>query len=412
MRKKTLSMRLICRLIIAGLVTALSAGAQPPGKWDQPAAALADQIAGILGPGQARLSIRNLSTIPPNELPAIRGLLEQNLKTHGISSSGDDSANSVRITLSENARERIWVAEVIEGKDTKVAMVRVKPDRPDPTQPAAGFILRSQLIGTFDEPILAALELQHALITLQSEQIVIYSYAAEGWREQKRFTIEQKRPPPRDPRGLLTTNTGSAGFEAWLAATYCTGDPSPAGDASGWSLRCRETDDPWPILQPATSTDAPSLKAFYNASRDYFTGIVTPNLPVDLPSFYSAALLPRPEGQAALLINAIDGKVQLVDNNALRAVTGTRDWGSDFAALHSGCGSGTQILASGSGEAVGDSLRAYELPGLEAVPVSAALAMDGTVTALWSASDGKSVLAIVQTHTNQYEVDRVTALCN
>jgi hypothetical protein len=93
-------------------------------------------------------------------------------------------------------------------------------------------------------------------------------------------------------------------------------------------------------------------------------------------------------------------------------VSGARDWGSDFAALQSGCGAGTQIIASGSGEAVSDSLRAYELPALEAVPVSAALVMDGSVTAIWSAPDGKSVFAVVRNATNQYEVDRVTASCN
>jgi hypothetical protein len=38
--------------------------------------------------------------------------------------------------------------------------------------------------------------------------------------------------------------------------------------------------------------------------------------------------------------------------------------------------------------------------------------MDGTVTAMWSAPDGKSVYAVVRSAANQYEVDRVTALCN
>jgi hypothetical protein len=38
--------------------------------------------------------------------------------------------------------------------------------------------------------------------------------------------------------------------------------------------------------------------------------------------------------------------------------------------------------------------------------------MDGTVTALWTAPDGKSVLAVVRNAANEYEVDRVTALCN
>jgi hypothetical protein len=155
-----------------------------------------------------------------------------------------------------------------------------------------------------------------------------------------------------------------------------------------------------------------SLKAFYNSARNYFTGVISPGLGVDLPPFYSAVLLPRPSDGAALLVGGIDGKVQLVENDALKPVSGARDWGSDFAALHTGCGTGTQIIASGSGEAVSDSLRAYELPTLEAVPASAALPMDGTVTALWTAPDGKSVFAVVRSATDQYEVDRVTATCN
>jgi hypothetical protein len=152
--------------------------------------------------------------------------------------------------------------------------------------------------------------------------------------------------------------------------------------------------------------------AFFNSARDYFTGVVSPSVGVDLPAFYAAAQLLRSSGSGALLIGGIDGKVQLTENQAFKVVTGTRDWGSDFAVLHSGCGAGVQLIASSSGEATNDSLRAYELPALEAVPASAPLAMDGTVTALWTAPDGKSVLAVVRNAANQYEVDRVTALCN
>jgi hypothetical protein len=190
---------------------------------------------------------------------------------------------------------------------------------------------------------------------------------------------------------------------------------------SEWSVLCHESDDPWPIAigliaQTDAASGSTSLKAFNNAARDYYTGVVTPSLGVDLPPFYTAALLPRPSG-AAFLFNGIDGKVQLVENGALKPVSGARDWGSDFAAINSGCGAGTQIIASGSGEAIADSLRAYELPAQEAVPASAPLATDGTVTALWSAPDGKSIFAVVRKtagpgSADQYEVDRVTASCN
>lgn len=98
--------------------------------WEQPAAALAEQIAGILGPGQMRLTFRNLSSIPAGELPNIQRLLEQDLRAHGVTAAGDESANAVRITLSEDARQRLWVAEVVEGDQTQVVMVELAPAQP------------------------------------------------------------------------------------------------------------------------------------------------------------------------------------------------------------------------------------------------------------------------------------------
>jgi hypothetical protein len=154
------------------------------------------------------------------------------------------------------------------------------------------------------------------------------------------------------------------------------------------------------------------IKAFYNAARNYFTGVINGFPGVDLPPFYSSAQIVRSASSTPLLVGGIDGKVQILENGKLKAVSGARDWGSDFAALHTGCGAGTQIIASGSGAAPNDSLRGYELPAQEAIPISVPLAMDGAVTALAASPDGKSLIAIVRTAANQYEVDRVTANCN
>jgi hypothetical protein len=102
----------------------------------------------------------------------------------------------------------------------------------------------------------------------------------------------------------------------------------------------------------------------------------------------------------------------MVDNSALHTVAGTRDWGSDFAVVRSGCGAGTQVIVSSSGEAANDSLRAFEIPALDALPASNPLAMNGTVMALWTAQDAKSAMAVVRSAAGQYEVDRVSATCN
>jgi hypothetical protein len=421
-------------LVVAMVVLLVPAAssAPVPGPWDQPAAGLAARIADILGPGPARLTIRNLSSIPNSAIPAIRSLLVQDLEQRGVVDSGAESATAVLITLSESAHNRLWVAQVAEGDQTQVTMVRLAPDQPHPSLAAGGLLLRSELVIAVPEPVVAALPVADDLAVLEPEALVIYARGGTGWQELKRVSLEGQIPLARDPRGLLMPAASGTGFTAWLPGGRCTGSLAGAGTQASWSLACAASDDPWtvlgppsvspaltPALQPAqTGVATPvgiapaAFKAFYNVARDYFTGVVSPSLGVDLPAFYSAALIPRAAGDGALLLNGVDGTVRLAENGKLEAVAGARDWGSDLAVLRSGCGAGTQIVASGSGEAVSDSLRAYELPALEAVPASAPLATDGTVTALWSAPDFASIYAAVRTPANQYEVERVSALCN
>jgi hypothetical protein len=418
---------------IAAMVALLApAAGAAPGAWDQPTAALAGKIADILGPGQARLTLRNLSSIPNDAVPAIQRLLEQDLRGHGVTLSGAESANAVRVTLSESAHNRLWVAEVAEGAETQVTMVSLAPDEPQHAAAAGGMLLRSEVVLTEPAPVLSALETPSSLIVLEPDAILISSRMLDGWHEQKRVSLDGRMPIARDPHGLLAPARDGAdegeGFDAWLPGGHCTGHSLMVAAASTWNVECNASDDPWIFATGTTATGAlalqsqtnatipeqnpPTLKAFYNAARNYFTGVVSPGLGVDLPAFYAAAVIPRAAGDAAFLLAGNDGKVQLAEKGRLEAVSGARDWGSDLAVLHSACGAGTQVVVSSSGEAASDSLRAYELPALEAVPVSAPLTMNGTVTAVWSAPDFKSVYAAVRSPANQYEVVRVSALCN
>jgi len=415
-------------MVASGFIGLMASAAPPPSPWEKPAADLAGKIAEILGPGQAQLTIRNLSTIPNDEIPTIRRLLEQNLKTLGVLVSGSESANSVHLTLSENQRERLWVAEVIEGNESRVAMVQVGEEvaRDLPTQehivlhkesiPFAHGLSRP-LYDPLDDPVLAVLGTRNGLFVLRPDEIVDYAFGEAGWMEQKKFQIAERNPLPRDPRGMLLPTADGNGLTAFTAGAECSGSfISPENDSANpensWTVHCNASDDFWLIAQEDTTSGSTTIKAFYNAARNYFTGVISPSLGVDLPPFYTAALLPRPAEGVTMLVGGIDGKVQVLENGSLHPVSGARDWGSDFAALHSGCGSGWQIVASGSGEAASDSLRAYELPAHEVVPASAALLVNGTVTALWTAPDSKSVYAVVRSTTNEYEVDRVTASCN
>jgi hypothetical protein len=422
MREKVTRMKWLCLLAAFSSVLMAQAPIETSSQCEQPAEALAEQIAAILGPGQAHLVIRNNSQISTDEIPAIRRLLEQDLKARGIQASGAESADVIRVTLSENLRERLWVAEIVEGNETRVAMVRVEPASLQQKVSMSGITLRKEAVFTTSQPVIAALQTADNLVVIEPEEIVILAHSPDGWKEQTRVGIGQKRPLPRDPRAVVYPSPDGPGLEAWVAGMSCTGSPEPSAD---WNIHCRESDDPWFLTPPQPTQNAAAadmntqvtpLRAFYNSARDYFTGVVTPSIGADLPPFYTAILLPRSDG-GGLLLNGIDGKVLFVTGGSLKSVSGARDWGSDFALLSSGCGAGTQIVASGSGEATADSLRAYDLPALEAIPASAPLTMDGTVTALWSGPDYKSIFAVVRKpaaagQNDPYEVDRVTANCN
>lgn len=435
----------LTRIMAAGVVGILGiaiGSAQAPGAWQQPAAALASRIADLLGPGRAQFSIENLSTIPTADVSTIQKLLTDDLRARGITAAGAESGNAIRVTLSESASERLWVAEVVEGDDRQVAMVEAGAVTEPLPQSAAPLMLRRAPIFTSRSPVLALLETFNGLVVLEPEEIRIYARANGVWRELQDFPTAQVQLG-RDMHGLLRPLTGGQGFEAWLPGQYCKGVLSDDPTAGAWRVDCNKSDDPWllssgnawegsaepravapalPALFPgaqahtnsAPVSSEPALRAFYNAARNYFTGVISPSPAVEIPPFYSAAFVPRAAGGEALLIGGIDGKLELLQDGALSPVNGARDWGSDFGALHSSCGAqlGTQIVASGSGQATSDSLRAFELAGLEAVPASEPLAMDGTVMALWTAPDGKSAMAAVRTNQNQYEVDRVTASCN
>ena len=381
------------------------------GRWEKPSAALAEQISAILGPGQAQLSFKNLSSIEGDQIPFIRKLIEQDLKIRGVVVSGTESANAVRISFSESDREFVWVAEIAQGSETQVTMTRMSRQGSKPLSTSGLIVLRKQVLLTSREQILAAVQNPEGMIALEPTQIVVYSQTPQGLRESQRVSLLQDRPLARDARGILVTSSDGMHFQAEVPGVSCSGSRDAAAGSGVWNINCHSGDDPWPLLVAGAADVSGTLSAFYNPARNYFTGVLSPAAGVDLPPFYSLTTVPRATG-AALLVGGIDGKVVFAENGSVHSASGTRDWGSDFAEMRSGCGIGAQIIAAGSGQASNDSVRAYEFPASEAIPASAPLSVEGTVTALWSAPDGRSVLDVVHSQSGQYEVDRVTALCN
>ncbi len=389
----------------------------------QPIADLAKQIAAIAGPGSAALTIRNHSSLKPKEVANIRILLERDLHGYGVNISTTDSATAIRVTLSQNGDGGLWVAEVREGADLRVAIVHADIGSPTTPRSTANVTLRKVLLWRQKAPILDLLILEtrsgRCMFVLSPERLVSYKMSATGaWEQERELPIAHGQSFPRDLRGRLlpgvATGTGHL-FDAYLPGVVCAGIDSDGGLA----LSCIDSDDPWPIpLSDSALTpgaESTTLKAFYNNQRNYFTGAVAPVHDVRVPAFYAASVITRPYG-AGLLLSATDGTVLMIENGTQKRISGTRDWGSDFAGLVASCASNPQVLVSASGAVASDSVRAYEVAGVEAIPVSAALDLPGTVTALWSSPGGTSAIVVARTaepaQSTEFEAYSVSTNCN
>lgn len=412
------------RLFVAAAVLALVLPRAQAANWNQPSAALAKKIAAIAGPGPVQFTLANRSSIRPDEVSQIQALLVRDLRGLGVTPAGANRATQVRVTLSEDVRGGLWVAEVQEGTVTRVAMLPVRVEVEKAPRGRANITLRRTVVMTEPKVVLDAQVISESsgsngdaklLVVLEPKQILIYERnpdaatdenelgagaPATPWVLVQTFAVPDNAVFPRDMRGEVVAGQRHL-FDVYLPGMLC----KATGMVPEASIGCEDSDDPWPV----TATQS----AFYDPSRDYFMGVLVPGFNIQLAPFYEAAQVPRSGGDA-ILLNNVDGTVSLIENRVSLPVQGTENWGSDLAAVQSACGTGTQVVVSGSGAAeASDSLKAYEISGREAIPVSAPLEVPGTVMAIWPSQDGNGVMVMVRMRGNAgYEVWSVSASCH
>ena len=141
-RKQMIVSRRVLALVLVVWMAASLFRAEGQASREQAVADLAKQLAAIAGPGPAKLSIQNVSSLSADEVPRIRTLLEHDLSGYGVTATAADSATSIRVTLSENAAGGLWVAEVQEGTEVRVVMVPITLSATAITQAGTGMTLR------------------------------------------------------------------------------------------------------------------------------------------------------------------------------------------------------------------------------------------------------------------------------
>ncbi len=394
--------------------------------WNTAEQQLARKIVAVTGPGAVALTVENRSSLGRRESEAVQNGLRYALEQLGIRFvDAEQAAASVAISLSENPTSYVWVAQIRQGEgDTAVAMVSVpRPGGTPAVHDSMPMALRRTLLWTQDDPILDVAVLEEGatptlIVVLDPAKVSLYRWQNGKWQAEQVMEIPHSRPWPRDLRGRLIA------VKDHLLDVYLPGVSCHSAGGNLLSLNCRDSEDPWPLVAndihenfpvPGGSTAAagiPAQSAFFAPTRNFFTGVMSPGLGkgITVPSFYSAAALPR--GKYTLwLFAATDGQIHMIDGMSDRIAR--LEWGSDLAMVKTSCGVGWQVLSTTTGARSGASVRAHEIPDRDPVAASAAVDFAGKITALWTESRGDTAIAVVNdSETGSYEAFRLAVACD
>ena len=303
------------------------------------------------------LDFQNLTlitgVIPGVDWSSFRNLLQDELRKAGVETAGAVTAATppelrVRVTLSEDTRGFLFVAEVLNGVNQQITML---PWNPPPFSPAKRRIaITKKLLWTEQKPILDVLlvDSDSQMLVLSTDQVSSYRLIGDRWTSSATASLVLPRPMPRDPRGRLEAI--AEGFEVFLPVATCTG---------AWNLELKLTCAGGIANWPGTT------RTRWVADRNVLEG--------DAPSF--------------------------------------EDWGSDWASIADPCAAGKVVIAS-SPNSEHDSVRAYQIRDGQANPVSDPLPLPGPVTALWPAEAPRQATLVVRNlQTGQYEASRLAVAC-
>ena len=385
---------LVCAL--AGFVNAQPEVQSPmlPAAFD-----MVQQILATAGtPSSMSVSFRDISVLPPNLQETVQNAIFTSFRNSGVRLVAQDAALAqVEVTFSENLEGYLWIARVQQGTTTKLLMKEVARPEQHAMVRTQALTLHKTTVWTQDSPILDFYRDQQTLILLEPSQITTYVSQNGQWRPRYTLAITHSQPWPRDLRGRLQVS--GTQMTAFLPGTRCTGTlSSPA-------LECRDSDDPWQL-------DQGSLVAFFSARRNFFTGLLSgPSAGASVLPFFSAAALQAGDTRQWLFAGT-DGRTRLYQDELSAPAAIFTAWGSNIAAIHSGCGSGWQLLAGSPSDSVRpDSVQAIEITGREAQPASSSVELAGALESLVTSGRNSELVNGVLHSSEKYEAFTLTVGC-
>ena len=369
------------------------------------AAAANDLVQEILSrsgsPRTMAVSFQNVSQMAPDLQELAQSSIFADLRNAGVRIVQPEAALAeLTVVFSEDWQSDVWIAIIRQGPSRRLVLKKVPRTERTMTPRSPVLILRANSVWQQDEPILDFYFDNHNLVVLEPTEVALYTEDSGQWRQRSTLAVNHGQVWPRDLRGRLYVSNGQ--MTVSLPGTLCSGSVSPP------SLDCHASDDPWQL-------ERGQLVAFYSARRNFFNGILAgPNAGASVIPFFSAATWPTGD-QREWLFAGTDGRARLYQRDLAAPAQVFSGWGSNLAVIHSGCGSGWQVVASGPNDSIHpDTLQALEIAGREPQPVSAPVDMAGPVSAIWtSGKNSETVNAVMRSPaTGKYEAIVLTVSCN
>ncbi|MCU1272410.1 MAG: hypothetical protein JWN74_3704 [Acidobacteriaceae bacterium] len=373
--------------------------------WHDPVSQLATQITAATGPGVVALEINNRSSIGSADVEEIRRELTSALATSGVRVwQPDQAAANIKLTLSENVQDYVWVAQVQSGtSDAKVILVSTPRPESAPLAPNAPPVtIHATPLVSQPDPILDVAILESTpprIVVLGRTAITIQEFTNQHWAVVQSLPVSSPNPLPRDSRGRVFLRKDHL-FDAYFPGLACH-----STNSAPIAMNCSPSEDPWPLQMQG-------LSAFFSPSRNFFTGALVPGIgkQKSAPPFYSAAAIPR-ANYALWIFAGIDGQVHLLDG-INQQVLGKIRWGSNVASVHPACRPDSLVLADAADSEPAESIQAFEVVDREPAAVSPKLTVNGSTTALWSTPGGENAIAVYKnSSTGNYEALQLTFDC-
>jgi hypothetical protein len=372
--------RVVFALLCSSILPCLAEAQSMP----EAAAQLAARISSLLQRrSTVSLDLQNLTALPPAEWSSFRSGLEQELRKAGLAVGTTQPEVRLRVTISENQRGLLFVAEVLIGDARQVVILPWSA--PVPVEERRQLQLTRKLVWNQSEPILDFLLLDSGsqLLILTASKVSINRLTEGRWIPSSQAALALAKQLPRDPRGRIQKTADA--FHVYVPGTTCLG-----------------------VIQPAIKvTCSPANETWQASPRD-------PELPVrwvtDRNFLESDGFRDKFFTFGGGLFTGTDGRNR---DRAGDVVAGAGAWGSDVAGVENLCGSSALLVATKSGDDLDhDQIQVYEIGRGHVTPASEPMDLPGPVTALWpSEARGQATLVTRSSKTGNYEASLLGIAC-